>query len=202
MDRNSKKHFIGKYLLFQNLLCFSSGIMISFLVFYVIRNMGKQPFICWIVIVLMEGGALVGIWSAIYNFLNDPLFWKCSFDEREITLYSWLKQIRFYWTDFIDAGFTRWQADAGIGTKDYIYFIYFSKKRITLDNKMWIFSHRSFRKPKKPNLPVYLNDYVLIQYSIKRFDLLTGMLPSELGEKLIEERKHIRLKIYEKLLNN
>ena len=201
MKSNRKKYFAGRHALIQNTLCFFAGIVVSCLLFYIIKNMGKQPLISWILIGVIEGSGLVCIWTAIYDFISDPIFWKYSFDEKGITLYSWVKQIRFSWTDFIDAGFTRWQADAGIGTTDYIYYIYFSKKRITLD-KQWIFSHRSFRKPKKPNLPVYLNDYVLIQYSIKRFDLLTGMLPSELGEKLIEERKHIRLKIYEKLLNN
>lgn len=206
MRNSTQKYNSGNYALITSIIFFLVGIMFSILPFRLINIVVKQQnepvtLYGWFILISIECGGIFSMMQAFFLWFVDPLGGKYSLNDKGISLYTFVCQHQYLWEDLIDVGITRWQADAGIGTRDYIYFVYFSKQPISYENRKWIVKFRSFRKPKKPNMPLYLKDYAVIQYSRKKFPALLESVPDWMREKLVEEEKRVVLNRYEKLLN-
>ena len=173
-------------------------------IFFFIKLAKDKDNVSWIVlcIVALAGVFFVGLFfiiEFIFLLIADPFMGKYWLDGEGIYFQTISKTIYYAWNEIVDVGITCWQAD-GSG-RDSIFYIYFSKQPISRENRKWIIKYRSFKKPKKTNLPLYIKDYICIQYSKRDFNDLISAMPCWIKDKLMSEETIIALHGAEKLLN-
>lgn len=137
-----------------------------------------------------------------WKYFDDPILGKFSFDKTGVTFYVPLRRIIFPYDECAEIGFTRWIAGGAIANHRYLYYIYFSKKKLTEEQRAYLFEGRSKKKHGKHNKPLYQSEYVLFQYRPNVFADFIECVPERFRSKLIQEEKDLDLKPYEKFLNH
>ena len=150
---------------------------------------------------LLFAMAVIGFFGYAWKFFDDPILGKFSFDKTGVTFYTPLRIITFPYDECAEIGFTRWIAGGAIANRRYLYYIFFSKKTLTEEQRAYLFEGRSKNKRGKHNKPLYQSEYVLFQYRPDVFADFIECVPERFRNKLIQEKENLDLKPYEKFLN-
>ena len=137
----------------------------------------------------------------IWKFLDDPILGRYSFDTQGVTFYTPLRETSFRYDECAEIGFTQWVGGSTLHNQKYIYYIYFSKKMLTDEQRHFLFLGRSKTKRGKRNMPLYQSEYALFQYQPDVFSEFIQYVPEQFREKLILAEKRLDLKPYEKFLH-
>ncbi len=167
---------------------------------HVVRN-NEGDFIIFTCMAISFGMSIVAGGGYAWKYLDDPILGKFSFDKDGITFYTPLRTIIFLYDECEEIGFTRWIAGGTITNHNYIYYIYFSKKVLTEEQRAYLFEGRSKKKRGKHNKPLYQSEYVLFQYRPDFFPDFIECVPERFRGRLVREEENIDFKSYEKFLN-
>ena len=137
--------------------------------------------VIWLFKILLVLMGVIAIADAVWQILFDPLCGRYAFDTTGISFFTIKKQFYYPWSAFMDVGTSQWV--------DRMYkkkLIYFSSKTIPTKYKDSL-ANRRRKKGTKENLPIYTEDYVLIEYDAQAFQALIDVVPKWMRDKLLEE---------------
>ena len=152
---------------------------------------------CLILIILTDVFSMIAL---IWIVIDDPILGRFSFDEKGITFYTPRQTVTFLYDECAEIGFTRWYGGSGIKQYRFIYYIYFSKRTLTEEQRAYLFE-RSKKKRGKRNRLLYQSEYVLFQYRPDIFSLFIKCVPERFKQGLIFTEKNLNLNWYEKFLH-
>ena len=183
------------------LLVFPLGLFVFIIlaVYHVVRDKeGSILFFTCVAIMFVMG--MIGLIGYVWKFLDDPILGRYSFDKNGITFYTPLRTITFIYEECAEIGFTRWIGGGAI-TNQYIYYIYFSKRTLTAEQRAYLFWRRSKTKRGKRRMPLYQSEYVLFQYRPDIFSSFVECVPEKYKQGLLFTEKKLKLKAYERFLH-
>ena len=196
MRTQQHKQLTGKYTFASFIQFMFMGALLYWAAFYI--YMGEDIFekadkieiydlsILFVVLGAFGAGTLI-IVTTLKAFFFDPLAGKYSFNKEGITFYTWIKVIHYPWEELVEVGFTI----AIVEVTHPLPFIYFSKRKVSHENRGKLLQYRSFKQSKIHNMPIYVKDYALVQYNKKQFQQLLEVVPDHIKEQLIEEEKNV-----------
>ncbi len=111
----------------------------------------------------------------------DPIWGQFCFDEKGIDLWAKARHIHYYWNEVVDMGFVLSRANRN----DMACFVYCSKVHLSDEQINLISTQRSTKKRGRHNLPLYLKEFVLFEYSPKTFPLFLNCIPVKFREQLM-----------------
>ncbi len=132
----------------------------------------------------------------IRAILIDPLVGRVSFNDEAVVFYTATKTYVYPYEDVEEIGFAR-----GPGSMGYIYYVYFSKKRITNEMRPYFIPRRKPGKELKNCLPEYITEYVYYQYQPEVFKSMLEHLPKRFKQDLIDFEKNMVLSFGERIMH-
>ena len=149
-----------------------------------------RPVWVLVFVILLFAGSLYSLGSAFSVPYSDPLSegGEYYYDEKGIRFNTYGEELEYLWDEFIDTGLSIWT----FYFKPVYYFVYFSKRPISQEDKNLIVKYRSMKKPIKNDMPIYITDYVLIPYTEQEFQRLIEVVPKWMREKLTEEKRNMK----------
>ena len=186
-----KRQKLPKELLIQYIIlgCIYFGIM-----FFVTLEFGPQRYIVLRILIILITG-VGGFYLDYYSifvfkdpFFPEPLYKQYSLSENGIRIEIQGEMIEYSWDEVVDAGIA---ISDGLRRKLPVYgcWIYFSKEPVPQEKKRLLSNFWAVKKPVMPGLPVYVNDYIMINYDPLDFPQLLEVVPEWMREKLIAEEK-------------
>ncbi len=143
--------------------------------------------------------------SVLKLFLCDPILGTFSFDDERIVIYNKTHVISFRFDDCKEIGLTRWLGGGTLSNHQFIYYVYFSKTRLTKEQRYYLFQRRNESEYKNSrlgiNMPRYKSEYIMIQYTPEVFKRIIECVPLEFRDNLVQKEKSIILSRYEQWLN-
>ena len=147
----------------------------------------------WFVLIVAIVGSVMAaiVWyEIIFDIFDDPFYGEVSFDNEKVIFYTMNhKKIIFRYDECEEIGMIRnHHLIEGSGTMDGR--VYFSKKRLTIEQKKQIsLIEFNDKKAEKLGLPRYKTEYVFFEYNPDSIRDLKENLPEALREMLIEDEK-------------
>ena len=158
--------------------------------------MNKDGLLVFILLHFYVALWIIGGVGYAWKFFEEPILGKFSFDKKSITFYTPIRTITFLYDECAEIGFAGWKGPGG-----RIFYIYFSKCRITDEQRAVLFFRRSKKKRGKLNLPLYQSEFVLFQYRPDVFAELIECVPERFRDRLIREEARLNLTPWEKILH-
>ena len=184
------------------LLCLPLGLQILLVccVIHVVQD-NQDDVLFYCNMGLLFSLSIFGFLGYLWRFIDDPILGRFSFDTEGITFYTLRRKITFQYDECVEIGFTRWIAGGVVTNHRYIYYIYFSKKTLTDEQRTFLFWERSKKKRGKRQMPLYQSEYVLFQYRPDVFSEFIKHIPEHYKKELVLAEKQLDLKAYEKFLH-
>ena len=149
------------------------------------ETMDSARIYLWITIMAIVLLEVLIIHIFLKKLLFDPIWGKFFFDNNGIDLWAGARHIHYCWNEVIDMGFTL----SRVNKNDLAYFIFCSKVHLADEQINFIGAQRSTKRRGKHNLPLYLKEFILFEYSPKTFPIFLNSIPVKFREQLLAEQK-------------